>query len=99
MLDRRFDSVAKVVGGSVSRRSLIKTVFGSGAVAATATVAHNRAEAARRGFSGPSFPWAPTPTPTCEPDGQFCDIYQQSSCCSGKCIYNPLSPTGGYCVS
>ena len=102
MDDRRFDSVAKAAANGTSRRSLLKAILGIGSVAATGAVIHNRADAARRGFSGPKIPWEatpiPTPTPVCLPDGDFCFIWEPETCCSGICIFNPLSPTSGYCV-
>lgn len=100
MDDRDFDSIAKRAAGGSSRRTLLKALFGIGAVTATGAVVHGQADAARRGFSGPKFPWDPTPTPipVCLEDGEYCDLSDQNACCSQKCIYNPLSPSGGYCI-
>jgi hypothetical protein len=51
MDDRRFDELAKRVGGS--RRSLLKKMVGLGGAAAVARLSVSEAEAARRGYSGP----------------------------------------------
>ena len=102
MDDDRFDSVSKTLRKGGNRRSLLKAMLGIGAVTATGAIVHGQTEAARRGFSGPHFPWPPAPTPTtvpiCEPDGGFCSLNDPEMCCSQKCIFNPNSPTGGYCI-
>jgi hypothetical protein len=51
MDDRRFDALAKRLGGS--RRSLLKTMVGLGGAAAAARLGANEADAARRGYAGP----------------------------------------------
>jgi hypothetical protein len=52
MDDQRFDDLAKRVG--TSRRSLLKKMIGLGGAAAVVRLGAGEAEAARRGYSGPS---------------------------------------------
>lgn len=54
MDEKRFDDLAKRVGGS--RRSLLKKMVGLGGAAAVARLSVSQAEAARRGYGGPSGP-------------------------------------------
>ncbi len=54
MDDKRFDTLAKRVG--TSRRSVLKKMVGLGGAAAVARLGAGEAEAARRGYSGPSGP-------------------------------------------
>ena len=60
MDDRRFDELARRLGGS--RRRFLKQVVGLGGAAAVGSLVAVDAEAARRGYSGPPFP-APAATP------------------------------------
>ncbi len=55
MQDRAFDAVAKKMGRG-NRRVLLKGVFGAAGVALTGRLLGNDAEAARRGYSGPTVP-------------------------------------------
>jgi hypothetical protein len=87
MDDRQFDSLVKTFGAASSRRSFLKGLLGIGGIAATGVIVREQAEAARRGYGGPSIPSIPTPvqtpaptqppaptataTPT-EPPGQIC---------------------------
>jgi hypothetical protein len=52
--DQRFDALAKRVG--TSRRSLLKKMVGLGGAATVARLGAGEAEAARRGYGGPSNP-------------------------------------------
>lgn len=52
MDDKRFDELAKRVGAS--RRSVLKKMIGLGGAVAVARLSVSEAEAARRGFGGPS---------------------------------------------
>lgn len=91
MDDRRFDSVTRTFAQNRSRRTLLKGLLGIGGVTATTAVMRlHDAGAARRGYSGPSFPVKPTPTPPIsdcdglECSGQCCD-QTDTSCCGGYC--------------
>lgn len=100
MNDRRFDTMSKRLGSGVSRRTVLKAMLGIGALSTTAALVQDQTEAARRGFSGPKFPWDVTPTPpVCFPDGEFCFLWEPDSCCSGICAAYPISPGGGICRS
>ena len=89
---RRFDSITKQLGSGSSRRSVLKGLLGVGGIAATGLVIHGQTEAARRGFSGPTFPSlhtptpTPAPTPTCIANGDPCDIFDPAGCCSQCCM-------------
>ena len=61
MDDRRFDAFIRALDSGSSRRTVMRGLLGLGVGAATASVASERASAARRGFAGPTFP---TPKPT-----------------------------------
>jgi hypothetical protein len=61
MDDRRFDELARRLGGS--RRRFLKQVVGLGGAAAVGSLAIDDAGAARRGYSGPRFP-VPATTPS-----------------------------------
>src|SRR5687768_13570331 len=95
MDDHSFDRLARRLGQSDSRRSVVKSLLGIGAVTATAVVAHSPVGAARRGFTGPKFPC----TPNC--DGLNCG----SNGCGGTCacaagrICLPNGTCGLPCVS
>lgn len=55
MDDHAFDVMAKRIGAG-SRRGFLKGVLGLGGLALAGGVSRGEAEAARRGFSGPSVP-------------------------------------------
>ena len=61
MDDRRFDELARQLGGS--RRRFLKQVVGLGGAAAVGSLAIDDAEAARRGYGGPAVP-APATDPS-----------------------------------
>lgn len=87
MDDRRFDALIRALGSGTSRRTVLRGLLGVGA--ATAAVAGDRAQAARRGFAGPKLP-TPSPTatpPPCAQIGDACGV----GCCSGNCC-------GGTCI-
>jgi hypothetical protein len=67
MDDRQFDSVVKSLGAASSRRSLLKGLLGFGGMAATGMIVRDQAQAARRGYSGPSIPSGPSPLETPAP--------------------------------
>lgn len=71
MDDRRFDDLAKRIGDS--RRSFLKKAIGLGGAAAAARLGVSEAEAARRGYSGPSG----GPKPNEPVTERFCD----GDCC------------------
>ena len=55
MDDRRFDDLARLVS-SGNRRGFLKLLAGAGGFALTSALVTRDADAARRGFSGPSSP-------------------------------------------
>ncbi len=94
MDDRRFDMLARELGRR-NRRGFLKAMLGIGGVAVSGTLVVTDAAAARRGFSGPTFPTPPPPPPppsctsaspnwcsdseTCCSEGEFCSPY---GCCT-----------------
>lgn len=62
MDDRRFDSLVQSLAGIRNRRGILKGLLGVSAGFGAARVAAGETDAARRGFSGPTFP-TPTPEP------------------------------------
>lgn len=67
MDDRRFDALARALAGRRNRRSALKGAFGLGIGAMTGMVLHGRTDAARRGYSGPRWPWEDIQPGPCEP--------------------------------
>ncbi len=96
MDDRRFDDVIRALGSGASRRTVLRGLLGLGAGAATASVASERASAARRGFAGPTFP-TPDPTPTPPPCAQIGDACG-AGCCSGNCCDGTCLVDGACCT-
>lgn len=79
MDDSQFDRMTREIAQGTSRRTLIKSLVGIGGVAVAGNwIRTNHAEAARRGFAGPTLPAPPTvqptstATPSC-PSGQSWD--------------------------
>jgi hypothetical protein len=68
---RQFDNLVRRLGAGQSRRAVLKGMLGfGGTIVATSAMAPGRADAARRGFSGPTFPCVPQcDGATCGPDG------------------------------
>lgn len=82
MDDRRFDWLTKGVAQGQSRRSLLKAFLGLGAGAALGAHVAGDADAARRGYPGPTLPQkTPTALP-CPPGSMQCG----STCCAGWCF-------------
>lgn len=77
MDDRQFDGIARAIAAARSRRQLLKSLIGFGAVAAS-VAAVQESEAARRGYGGP-----PKTVIGCQPqcDGNFCG----PNGCGGTC--------------
>lgn len=100
MDDRKFDSIARQLGAGSTRRSVLKGLLGIGGIAATGVILQNQTEAARRGFSGPTLPVlpSPTPTPSCLPDGDEC-TGDPSDCCSGTCCIRVNANGPGVCCT
>jgi hypothetical protein len=102
MDDRRFDAFTRRLGSHSSRRSILKGLLGVGGIAATGAVIHGQTEAARRGFSGPSFPFpsppTPSPTPVCIPDGGPCTGATVGDCCSNNGCCIDIGQTVGICL-
>src|SRR5215207_5722521 len=94
MDDRRFDTFVRSLAVGHTRRDVLKRLLGvgTGAVAVVALPGH-ATEAARRGFSGPTFPtWTPC----------LRDAY--GACCAsgvlepgGICCANGMTDSLGYC--
>jgi len=93
MEDRRFDRITRSMATSRTRRDVLKGLLGIGAGAVAAgVVLGQRTEAARRGFTGPTFPtWTP------------CVRDYKGDCCasgvlaSGICCTNGYVDSLGYC--
>ena len=94
MDDRRFDALTRRLGTLSSRRSALKGLVGLGGILTTGAVIHGQTDAARRGFSGPSFFPTPTPTPACAPFGELCSFENPGACCSRTCAETggPIGP-------
>ncbi len=95
MDDRRFDTIARKLASSSSRRAALKGLLGAGGIAA-ALSGYDRAEAARRGFSGPTF--SLLPPSTCVADSDACPN-DPSQCCSGYCCKLLDDPGPGVCCT
>ena len=93
--DRQFDSITKKLASGANRRVALKGLLGIGIMTAAGLGGHDRAGAARRGFSGPSI--LPTPAPICIADGQTCSA-DPAECCSGYCCVGIHNPTGVCCT-
>ncbi len=104
MDDRRFDWLAKGMAQGRSRRSLLKVALGLGAGVTAGTPALQSTEAARRGFSGPTFP-SPTPVPPVgcaegsSPCGSECCPDNDSMCCGSTCCYGACYGNNLCCAS
>ncbi len=66
MNDNRFDRIAKTLGQAASRRTVLKALLGVGSLGAAGTVLHST-DAARRGYSGPTFPEPTEPASESDP--------------------------------
>ena len=104
MDDRRFDLLVKSIGRSTSRRTLLRGMLGIAATAAGVTaLRQDQTDAARRGFSGPTFP---TPLPACGANltrcGTVCvdTVSDPTNCggCGNTCDTSTSTCTGGSCV-
>ena len=103
MDDRRFDNLVKSIATTASRRTVLRGVLGVAASAAGVTALRGSdTDAARRGFSGPTFPTprpTATPTPSCgagqTPCGSGCvDTATDPANCGGCGI---ACGAGGIC--
>lgn len=107
MDDKRFDSFVKALAGRRDRRSVLKGVLGLGGAAMGSLALKGGADAARRGYSGPHWPWPTEIVPgPCEP---FCSVGMcgvPNGCggmcsCSGAnvCIQGACAPqcVAGHC--
>jgi hypothetical protein len=74
----------------------LKGLLGIGGVAVASLARQDRADAARRGFSGPSI--LPPPPPICFADGDACSD-DPSQCCSGYCCKFINDPGFGFCCN
>jgi hypothetical protein len=94
MDDRDFDRFSRSLASGRSRRALLKGALGLGAAALTGVAWSQRGtEAARRGFSGPTFPtWTP-----CLRDahGECCasGVFEPGEICCANGMIDSL----GYC--
>jgi hypothetical protein len=92
MDDRRFDQMTRSLVGATNRRDFMRRLLGVAGASGVAVVLGGRgAEAARRGYSGPSTP--PTLPGPCRDLGTYCVANAQ--CCDGFCVPN-IGP-GGTC--
>jgi hypothetical protein len=78
MDERKFDTIARTLASGTSRRGMLKGLLGVGGIAIAAAGLQD-ASAARRGFTGPTFP---RPEPT-EPPCINPNICAVSGCCAG----------------
>jgi hypothetical protein len=78
MDERKFDTIARTLASGTSRRRMLKGLLGVGGLAVAAAGLQD-ASAARRGFTGPTFP---RPEPT-EPPCINPNICAVSGCCAG----------------
>jgi hypothetical protein len=104
MDDRRFDLLVKSIGRSTSRRTLLRGMLGIAATAAGVTaLRQDETDAARRGFSGLTFP---TPLPACGANRTRCGtgcvdtLSDPTNCggCGNTCDTSTSTCTGGSCV-
>ncbi len=85
MDDKKFDSLAKLIGKGASRRTVFKGLFGLGGAAIAGEIAPEGVDARAIGTAPTSGPGSiPTPTtPACMLPGKMCN----GSCCtSGNCV-------------
>jgi hypothetical protein len=78
MDERKFDTIARTLASGTSRRKMLKGMLGVGGMAIAAAGLQD-ANAARRGFTGPTFP---RPEPT-EPPCINPNVCAVSGCCAG----------------
>jgi hypothetical protein len=78
MDDRKFDTITRTLASGTSRRRMLKGLLGLGGMAVAAAGLQD-ASAARRGFTGPTFP---RPEPT-EPPCINPNVCAVSGCCAG----------------
>lgn len=90
MDDRRFDHMTRSLANASNRRDFVRRLLGvAGVTGGLVALSAHGADAARRGFSGPS---QPQPAP-CRPAGTFCVANAQ--CCTNFCGDN--TGPGGTC--
>lgn len=91
MDDRRFDTISRKLASGASRRVVLRGLLGLGGVAVAAGTELHRADAARRGFSGPPIIRLPVPSTQCSSDY---DCGGDIVCCVGTCC-----TTGQSCIT
>jgi len=95
MDEKRFDTLVRTLATGTHRRHFLKGLLGlGGAVALTGTVLGDHANAARRGFSGPTFPTPPPCQPAC--DGRTCGDDGCGGTC-GTCLEGHCCRDDGRC--
>lgn len=113
MDNRRFDDLTRSLASRGSRRGFLRRLLGLGTGVAAASVLIEPADAARRGFSGPRFPWFPDPVEpsACEPFcsvgmcgvpngcGGMCTCDSPRNCVFGACTKPCGSPPCDYCLT
>ena len=104
MDDQRFDSLVRSLASGGSRRQVLKGMLGIGVVLGGAAATQG-ADAARRGFAGPTFPTLTPCQPVCVGStcgrngcGGTCSCGDGRSCIGGNCCYldgqGQCCPTG-----
>lgn len=91
---KRFDAVVRSIGAAPSRRQILRGLFGIGiGIAGNSVGRSDRAGAARRGYSGPTFPTFHPCEATCDgtcggPDGcgGTCECASGAVCRGGVCF-------------
>lgn len=93
MDNRRFDQMTRSIASATNRRAFIRRLLGMAGVAAgVAAVQVRETEAARRGFSGPSF----LRPDTCRPEGASCAA--NAECCTSFCSAYGTCATCDYTI-
>jgi hypothetical protein len=83
--DRQFDRLTRAIGSGASRRTLLKGLIGAGGVIGLVEIMTGAGDAARRGFTGPTLPDTPVPTPTA-PAAGGCPCPRGWLCVNNGCV-------------
>lgn len=111
MDEQRFDRLTKSLANRRSRRSALQGLVALGAAALGSQLSGHGVNAARRGFSGPRFPWDTIEPGPCQPFcsvgmcgvpngcGGMCACDSSKHCILGACAKPCGSPPCDYCLT
>ena len=96
MDDRRFDALTRTLAQDCTRRQVLTGLAGAG-IASLATIVRSSddAQAARRGYSGPTFP---APAPCTNGCSEACACAPNHICIGGTCFAPCIGCACGACT-